>query len=432
METYLVISKTLGELKFKTITMGDFINISSYIEKDLTDRDFVVKFISNQLIESKYTFSDFSKLADDELIDIINNYKKQEFEKDDDSFFDFDITDSNRYFLNIRNSFRKQIDKFKLTIPKFLDMSNFENNKFSRMFSNSSLFPSWVKNIIKPNSFTIAGKGEKKNNAFKPFADILLKKSSDQFTRLTPVGSVNKHIDDFIRDTEETEGNEYEDNHNNQQCSLCGQILKYSSISYSLIKENSPLYYFCSYDHLKKWRDDNQAINTTGYELTEYWKCKAYQKCQSIGNLRKMCEKSEIIKTSPDHHILVNFCNPAEAGLILSTYQINQTLIDFDNKIHKTFKDFNEGSNKQFKITRNMTYLVIGLTVINIAIAILTYFNKTPTDQLSELKNIKSEISNQNSNNLIYHRELVNISSTLSNINKNILKINAPSVAPKK
>lgn len=106
-----------------------------------------------------------------------------------------------------------------------------------------------------------------------------------------------------------------------------------------------------------------------------------------------MCEN---VKNKTNRRLLslVNkiHCEPAQAGLILSTHKFTNLLENFSNQTHKQYisnkemmvKSANE-STKQFWITTCMTVLVIILTIINIVPA----FNGNEGEMIEKLESIE-------------------------------------------
>lgn len=110
------------------------------------------------------------------------------------------------------------------------------------------------------------------------------------------------------------------------------------------------------------------------YEIMEHNRCSAYFECRDIGNLRRMCERVSN-KSYRDISLisLTNFCEPAQAGIILATHKISHVLKDFSEQAEEQYlnnknmmEQAGRESTKQFWITTWMTVLVIILTIINL------------------------------------------------------------------
>ncbi len=137
--------------------------------------------------------------------------------------------------------------------------------------------------------------------------------------------------------------------------------------------------------------------NCSDYEIYEYSRCSAYFKCKEIGNLRNMCETVEN-KTyrSIIPMVSINHCQPAQAGVILSTHKLTEVLMDFSKQTEEQFlsnkkmmKQSAKESSKQFKITTWMTVLVIILTIVNL---IPSFVDRSDNDYSEQLASIEARI----------------------------------------
>jgi len=71
--------RTLGEVELKYISSGDAISFFKILsEKKLSDREFVLKILYNQIIKPRVKFEEFKKLSDKDLIKIARVFIKNE------------------------------------------------------------------------------------------------------------------------------------------------------------------------------------------------------------------------------------------------------------------------------------------------------------------------------------------------------------------
>jgi len=123
----------------------------------------------------------------------------------------------------------------------------------------------------------------------------------------------------------------------------------------------------------------------------------------------------------------VNHCEPAQAGTILSTHKLTETLRDFSKQTELQYQSNKEmmeqgakESAKQFKITTWMTVLVIVLTLANLVPAFLNWGGNNYSEQLSDIEialnelNLSEELG-QISNKLDEVAALINSNSTAPN-----------------
>jgi len=170
-----------------------------------------------------------------------------------------------------------------------------------------------------------------------------------------------------------------------QNCVICGAPIDKTFSWYYLVGEKGEFQNvsICSCNCLDTIVKE---LNNDNYEIYEFSRCTAYYKCEEIENLRNKCEKIEN-KTykSISPFLLSSFCEPAQAGSILSTHKLMEVLSEFSNQTEKQFlanKEMMEttekASSKQFKITMWMTILVIILTILNTGLAAFSIFVNMP------------------------------------------------------
>lgn len=218
------------------------------------------------------------------------------------------------------------------------------------------------------------------------------------------------------------EEHQHSPNFDSCYCKICNQSINGTYSWYYLchIENKEKSFVLCSLACLKKYYDKNPS-GIIEYEIIDYSRCSAYYKCKELDNLRDKCQQHEnLTMVNILDKKIINFCESAQAGVILSTYKMNEILKDFSNQSQIHAKESNEAlkasasqnkqqfkesvkmleksgieSKKQFKITFIMTILTIILTVVNILVAVLTYKNN---DVVNELKTLNTKIIDINRN----------------------------------
>jgi hypothetical protein len=231
---------------------------------------------------------------------------------------------------------------------------------------------------------------------------------------------VNRVASEVIEEEEE-DLKEYVD-FENSQCKICNKSINSNYYWYYLknTKFENKSFSTCCLKCLKEYQESN-PYEIDNYEIIEYNRCTAYYKCKELNNLRGKCELSKNL-TAKDifTHSFVNFCESSQAGVILSTYKMNEILKEFSEQSKKQYTESNNmlktsalqnkqqfeessrmvkesgiESKRQFNITSTMTILVIILTIVNITIAVLTYGNN---DSVVELKKLSTKMTEINEN----------------------------------
>lgn len=212
-------------------------------------------------------------------------------------------------------------------------------------------------------------------------------------------GKSKKSVDDIIEEEQGDDESDFTDDH----CEICGKEIESLYSWYNLKHEynRSKSTSVCSIKCLDAFREQYSADD---YEIIEHYRCSAYFECEEIENLRGKCERIENksyrdLSTFP----MVNFCEPAQAGIILATHKLTGVLKDFSKQTEKQYLSNKEmmeqGANestKQFKITTWMTILVIILTVVNL---IPIFFNWGVNDYSEQLVNIETQLSDLKASN---------------------------------
>lgn len=128
--------RTLGEVELKYISTGDAISFLKILsEEKLSDIEFVLKILYNQLIKPKINFEEFKKLSDKELIKIAKAFLKKEtqifqyFKDTGDFFKDFRFA--------IKKYYKEQFEKIKNIIDPKIKYIKDILNTFSKRFALS-------------------------------------------------------------------------------------------------------------------------------------------------------------------------------------------------------------------------------------------------------------------------------------------------------
>ena len=206
-----------------------------------------------------------------------------------------------------------------------------------------------------------------------------------------------KSVDDII---EEEQGDDDDKDFTADHCKICGEEMESLYSWYNLKHEynRSKSTSVCSIKCLDAFREQ---YSTDDYEIIEHYRCSAFFECKEIDNLRGKCERVQN-KSYRDISTfsIINFCEPAQAGIILSTHKLTGVLKDFSKQTEQQYLSNKEmmeqgakESAKQFKITTWMTILVIILTVVNL---VPTFLNWGVNDYSNQLSSIESQLAEIN------------------------------------
>lgn len=217
---------------------------------------------------------------------------------------------------------------------------------------------------------------------------------------------------------EESDDEEFPD-FSDWKCKTCGEAVDENYSWYYLRHEidGNKSVVLCSMKCLRKFLNDS---NYSDFEIFEFSRCSAYFKCRDIDNLRRMCERVENKSYISISNLSIrNYCEPAQAGSILSTHKLTEVLQNFSKQTEEQYLSNKEmmdkgaeESSKQFKITSWMSILVIILTVINMVPA---FINWGADDYPEQLSNIESKMDEINS-----AKELNEINNKLDEILKSV------------
>lgn len=206
-----------------------------------------------------------------------------------------------------------------------------------------------------------------------------------------------KEVKNSVKDIIDQENSGTEHNFVAYECEICGKEMDnlYSWYDLEHDEDDNRSVAVCSIKCLDDFRKNH---NTNDYQIIEHNRCSAYFECEEINNLRGKCERvenksyRETIGT-----FMYNFCEPAQAGIILSTHKMTGVLKDFSKQTEKQYlsnkemmEQGAEESTKQFKITTWMTVLVIFLTILNF---VPMFFNVGSSDYSEQLREIESTLN---------------------------------------
>lgn len=210
-------------------------------------------------------------------------------------------------------------------------------------------------------------------------------------------GKSKKSVDDII---EEEQSDDDDKDFTADHCKICGEERESLYSWYNLKHEynRSKSTSVCSIKCLDAFREQ---YSTDDYEIIEHYRCSAYFECKEIDNLRGKCERVQN-KSYRDISTfsIINFCEPAQAGIILSTHKLTGVLKDISKQTEQQYLSNKEmmeqgakESAKQFRITTWMTILVIILTVVNL---VPTFLNWGVNDYSNQLSSIESQLAEIN------------------------------------
>lgn len=220
-----------------------------------------------------------------------------------------------------------------------------------------------------------------------------------------------------------------------RSCDMCNSNIEGTFNWFHLIsKYNNKDLVICCYECLSELYTDNNGT-LDEYEIYEYSRCTAYYKCKEIGNLRDKCQTGENLSyTSILGSISpVNFCETAQAGIILASHKQYEVMDKFSNEtsdkltlFDSMLKQFNIESSRQFKINLTLTVLVIILTVVNLIVATMGYISDRNNNDIFEVYKTLYRIENEIDDDTIINKieELKNsIESNKSLNNESIEEI---------
>lgn len=138
-------SKTFGDVELKYILFGDkfFVEL---LDKTKDNKEFVIHVLYHQLITPQVSFTEFSKISDEELIKLARDFVRQE----QHIFEHFKETADAKFFTNFREAIKeyhqRQVEQLQATIEPIKAIKNtFEG--FNKQYADI------IKQTIKPTSY---------------------------------------------------------------------------------------------------------------------------------------------------------------------------------------------------------------------------------------------------------------------------------------
>lgn len=174
-----VVDLSLGTLKFKSLSMKDSLYVLNLLKGELSAKDFTIKFFFNQMLDPKMDFEAFKEISDKELLFLASQFIKDEYSLSKvykEIYGEIDIT-----YVN----FEELIDKYLQSIFNSIVSSTTTISSFSRSFP-----------VIPMHIFQIT-----------PLTDFssLIKESSEQFRKLTLMGSYHMPLVNLAKQFQYTE-----------------------------------------------------------------------------------------------------------------------------------------------------------------------------------------------------------------------------------
>lgn len=129
--------------------------------------------------------------------------------------------------------------------------------------------------------------------------------------------------------------------------------------------------YFCSEECVEKVVDEEEFDEN----IWDIQFCPAYDYCDQLNNIRKMCKfKNNITpEKSVWENITTNYpnwCSPSESSQIIS----NVKLYNFVKKSEKISDKLNKESFKQNKTTKNLTWIMTGVSIVNLILILVQIY----------------------------------------------------------
>ena len=137
------LSKTLGKLELKYISIGDLEFFNKLIGKVADDKEFVVKVLYHQLITPKIQLTEFSKIPGEELIGLGRDFVRHE----EHTFKYFKETTDAEFFTNFRRAikiyYQKYVEQLQATLRPMIESSKRMFETFNKQYAG----------IIKQNTY---------------------------------------------------------------------------------------------------------------------------------------------------------------------------------------------------------------------------------------------------------------------------------------
>jgi len=128
-------SKTFGEVELKYISFGDLIFFAELLDKTPDDKEFVVKVLYHQLIIPKVSLIKFSKIPDEQLIELARDFIRHE----EHTFEYFEETTNAEFFTNFREAIKiyhqKRVERLQTAFGPMINYSKEILEDFNKRYA---------------------------------------------------------------------------------------------------------------------------------------------------------------------------------------------------------------------------------------------------------------------------------------------------------
>ena len=179
----------------------------------------------------------------------------------------------------------------------------------------------------------------------------------------------------------------------NNNCEICEK--KINDGGYVLQRtEDNKNFYFCSSECINIFKSKGHPVNT--FQLYKVSRCASYRCCLELGNLRRLCEKTESLTDINllDNLNRINFCEPAVAGQIQASYAIYKHLQRVDEENEKLSIE-NTNLNKRTQCLTIISTIMAVLTIILTGISVVKNFKDKPIEYKDELESIQKTLQRE-------------------------------------
>lgn len=126
--------ESLGDIELKYVSFGDTIEVAKLLQKQLSDRDFVVQVLFHQLIKPQIVFDNFQKISDKELEELSRAFIQSEshifkyFQDTGDLFRDFKKA--------LATGQEKQVEELRKTLEPIIESVQHTLRDFSKNYAS--------------------------------------------------------------------------------------------------------------------------------------------------------------------------------------------------------------------------------------------------------------------------------------------------------
>lgn len=179
----------------------------------------------------------------------------------------------------------------------------------------------------------------------------------------------------------------------NNNCEICGKKIEGGGYVLQRTEENET-FYFCSPECISNFNSKGFPVNT--FQLLKISRCASYHCCLELGNLRRLCEKTESLTdiNHLDNLNRINFCEPAIAGQIQASYAIYKHLQKVDEENEKLSVE-NTKLNKRTQCLTIISTIMAVLTIILTGISVVKNFKDKPIEYKEELESIQKTLQRE-------------------------------------